>query len=144
MRYTVRRISPLSALKIGLLLGWLVALLPALALAWLAMTGVQSVAAAIGNVQTYDITVLGQTIASLDLVALLGLSATAGRVGDLAAMGWGLFGSLAFGLTLIGGAMVAVTTVAFALCYNLLAALVGGLTLELGVEGRGEREGVRA
>lgn len=131
MRYTIRRISPLSALKIGLLLGWILALLPAAVAAALAVMGLQSAAAAFGQVQTYDISVLGQSIASIDLLGLLGLADEAGRVNDLAALGWGLFGTLTLTLTLIGGAIVAVTTVIFSLFYNLLAAVAGGLTVEL-------------
>lgn len=131
MRYTIRRIAPLSALKIGLLLGWILALLPSAALAWAAIIALQGAAEAFAQVQTYDISVLGQSIASIDLLALLGLADEAGRVNDLAALGWGLFGTLTLALTILGGAMVAVTAVIFSLCYNLLAAVAGGLTVEL-------------
>lgn len=131
MRYTIRRISPLSALKIGLLLGWLVALLPAAVTAALAVMGLQGVAAAFGDVQSYDISVLGQSIATIDLLSLLGLADEAGRVSELADLGWGLFGTITLALTLAGGAIVAVTTVLFSLFYNLLAAIAGGLTVEL-------------
>lgn len=131
MRYTIRRISLRSTLKVGLLLGWVLALLPALALAAAAMLGLQSVAELFGGVQSYDISVLGQNIATLDLLELLGLADEASRVTDLADLGWGLFGTLAFALTLVGGAIVAASALLFSLCYNLLAALFGGLTVDL-------------
>jgi len=131
MRYTIKRITLGSALKVGLLLGWLVALLPAMGLAALAVLSLQGVSNAFGQVQTYDINVLGQSVASIDLLGLLGLSDEASRVGDLAALGWGLFGTLTLALTLLGGLMVALTTLLVSLCYNLLAAVVGGLTVEL-------------
>jgi hypothetical protein len=131
MRYTIRRISVRSALKIGLLLGWLLALLPALGLAALAVLGLRGASDAFAQVSTYDISVLGQQVASIDLLGLLGLADEAARVDDLAALGWGLFGALALALTLAGGAMVAVTAVLFALFYNLLAAVAGGLAVEL-------------
>ncbi len=131
MRYTIKRITLRSALKVGLLLGWLVALLPAMGLAALAVLSLQGVSNAFGQVQTYDINVLGQSVASIDLLSLLGLSDEASRVGDLAALGWGLFGTLTLALTLLGGLMVAVTTLLVSLCYNLLAAVTGGLTVEL-------------
>lgn len=131
MRYTIRSISPLSALKIGLLLGWVLALLPAAVAAAAALAGLEGAARALSQVQTYDITVLGQNIASIDVLGLLGLADEAGRVNDLAAMGWGLFAAITFALTLLGGAMVAVTAVFFSLGYNLLAAVAGGLTVEL-------------
>jgi hypothetical protein len=131
MRYTIKRITLGSALKVGLLLGWLVALLPAMGLAALAVLSLQGVSNAFGQVQTYEINVLGQSVASIDLLGLLGLSDEASRVGDLAALGWGLFGTLTLALTLLGGLMVALTTLLVSLCYNLLAAVVGGLTVEL-------------
>jgi hypothetical protein len=131
MRYTIRRISLLSALKMSLLLGWLVALLPALGLAALIMLGVQRAAAATEQVQTYEIELLGQPIASIDLLALLGLDDESSRLGDLAAQGWGLAASLALPFTLVGWALVVATALLFCLGYNLLAAVAGGLTVEL-------------
>jgi uncharacterized membrane protein SpoIIM required for sporulation len=131
MRYTVRRISLRSALKLGLLLGWVVTLLPALALAALAVLGLRAADDAFGQVQTYEISLLGQSIASIDVLALLGLNDQAARVADLAAQGWGLFAALALFLALLGGAMVAVTAVLFSLCYNLLAGAIGGVVVEL-------------
>lgn len=131
MRYTIKRISLRSALKIGLLLGWVVALLPALGLAALVVTGVQRVAAATEQVQTYEIEVLGQPIATIDLLGLLGLDDESSRLGELAAQGWGLFGGLALLFTLVGGAVAAATALLFSLGYNLLAAVAGGLAVEL-------------
>lgn len=131
MRYTIRRVSLLSALKIGLLLGWVVALLPALACAAAAVALLRGAAAAFGEVQAYEITLLGQNVARIDLLPLLGLADEAARVSDLAAQGWGLFGLIALVLTLLGGAGVATTTVLFSLAYNLLATAVGGLAVEL-------------
>jgi Transmembrane domain of unknown function (DUF3566) len=131
VRYAIRRVSPWSALKFGLLLGWLAALLPAAGIAALAVVALQGASNAFGQVQTYEINVLGQSVASIDLLELLGLADEAGRVGDLAALGWGLFGSLTLVLTLIGGAMAAITALLLTLCYNLLAGLTGGITVEL-------------
>src|SRR3569832_1968567 len=74
MRYTVRRISLGSAAKVGLALGWLVALCPALCLAGVAIQVLRRVSAALGQIRSFDIGVLGQTIATIDLVSLLGLS----------------------------------------------------------------------
>lgn len=141
MRYTIRRISIRSALKIGLLLGWLLALLPALAIAWLAMIALQGASGLLSQVQTYEISVLGQSIATLDFLELLGLADLAGRIDGLAALGWGLFATLTAGLTVLGGAMVAITAVLFSLGYNLLAALAAGLIVELEPRSSGERSG---
>ena len=131
MRYAIRRISLRSALKFGLLLGWLAALLPALGLAALVLWALQGVDAALGQVQTYEISLLGQSVATIDTLGLLGLSDEAGRVDALAGAGWGLFGSLALLFTLVGGAIAAVSSMLICLCYNFLAAWSGGIAVEL-------------
>lgn len=131
MRYAIRRISLRSALKFGLLLGWLAALLPALGLAALVLWALQGVSTALGQVETYEISVLGQLIATIDTLALLGLADEAGRVDELAGAGWGLFASLTLLFTLVGGAIVALSSLLVCFCYNLLASLTGGLAVEL-------------
>ena len=45
MRYTIKRIGLGSALRVGLALGWLIALFPSLALAWLALAALLGLAA---------------------------------------------------------------------------------------------------
>ncbi|KPV53743.1 hypothetical protein SE17_07835 [Kouleothrix aurantiaca] len=67
MRYMIRRISVTSALRNALLLGWLVALLPALCLAGVAVQALRRVSAALGQIQAFNIEVLGQRIATIDL-----------------------------------------------------------------------------
>jgi hypothetical protein len=131
MSYTVRRISLLSALRVGLLLGWLVALLPAAGLAGLFVLAVQQASAAFGQVNPYELSFLGQTVASLDPLALLGLTDTASNLNSMAEQAGALFGTLTVGLTVVGGLGVALTTLLFCLCYNLIAAIGGGLRVEL-------------
>lgn len=131
MTYTLRRISLRSALRVGLLLGWLVALLPAAGAAALCVLAVQQASAAFGQMAPYELSFLGQTVASLDPLALLGLADTAQGVGALADRSGALFGALTVGLTLVGGLGVTLTVLLACLCYNLIAALGGGLRLEL-------------
>ena len=73
MRYSIRRIGLGSALRMSLLLGWVVALCPALCMAGLAMQLLRTLSRALAQVQTLDITVLGQNIATVDPLALLQL-----------------------------------------------------------------------
>jgi hypothetical protein len=131
MSYTVDRISLSSALRVGLLLGWLLALLPAVGAAGLGVAVVQQLNAAFGQMAPYELSMLGQTVASLDPLAWLGLADTAAGVSGLAEQTGLLFWSLTAGLTLVGGLGVALTAVIFSLCYNLLAAIGGGLRVEL-------------
>lgn len=132
MMYTLRRISLRSALRVGLLLGWLVALLPAAGAAALCVLAVQQASAAFGQMAPYELSFLGQTVASLDPVALLGLADTAAGLGALADQSGALFAALTVGLTVLGGLGVALTVVLVCLCYNMIAAFGGGLRLELG------------
>lgn len=131
MVYRVRRIGLGSALRVGLLLGWLVALLPAAGAAALCVAAVQQVSTVFGQVAPYEISFLGQPVASLDFLELLGLSNTAANVSDLAGRGSGLFWTLALGLTLVGGLGAALTLVLVCLVYNLIAGVGGGLKVEL-------------
>ncbi len=131
MMYTVRRISLRSALRVGLVLGWLVALLPAAGLAGLGVLAIQQANNALGQMSPYELSFLGQTVARLDPLALLGLTDTAASLQRAAERPWALFGLLAAGLTVVGGLGVALTTVLFSLCYNLIAAIGGGLRVEL-------------
>lgn len=130
MIYRLNRIALLSALRLGLLLGWLVALLPAAAVSWLTVAALQQVDAAFGRMAPYELSILGQPVASIDPLAWLGLADTAASVGSLAGQ-TGLFWTLTLGLTVAGGLGVALTAVLVCLCYNLLAALGGGLRVEL-------------
>lgn len=131
MAYTINRISLLSALRVGLLLGWLVALLPSLAAAGLAVAVVQQLNAAFAQMAPYELSLLGQTVASIDPLAWLGLADAASSVGGLADQGGALFWMLTAGLTVVGGLGVALTAVLTCLCYNLVAGLGGGLRVEL-------------
>jgi hypothetical protein len=129
--YSIRRISLGSALKVGLFLGWLVALFPALALAWLALAALRRVDAALGQITPYDINLLGQTIARFDLLSAFGLTSLVQTIDRLAGNELLTFLTIVGVLTLAGAALVMVTLLAFCLCYNLLAAVFGGLKLEL-------------
>lgn len=139
MSYTIDRISLRSALRVGLLLGWLVALLPAAAAAGLGVAALQQLDAAFGRMAPYELSLLGQTVATLDPLAWLGLADTAADVGSLTDRTGPLFWGLTLVLTLAGGLGVALTAVVVSLCYNLLAAVGGGLRVDLRPHAPGPR-----
>jgi len=116
---------------VGLALGWLVALFPSLVLSWLALIALRSLSAALGRIAPYELSLLGQPVARLDPLQLLGLDRLARNVAALAGNGLLTFVLLAALLTLAGAALVVVTLLAFCLCYNLLARLSGGIRLDL-------------
>jgi len=131
MRYSIRRIGLGSALRMSLLLGWAVALCPALCLAGLAVQLLRTLSRALAQVQTLDITVLGQNIATVDPLALLQLRSAADTVNRLTAGLLGTFLLLTLVLLLVGGVMLVSVGLLVSLAYNLLAPLAGGLEVEL-------------
>ena len=131
MRYSIRRIGLGSALRMSLLLGWSVALCPALCLAGLAVQLLRTLSRALAQVQTLDITVLGQNIATVDPLALLQLRSAADAVNRLTAGLLGTFLLLTLALLLVGGVMFVAVGLLASLVYNLLAPLAGGLEVEL-------------
>jgi hypothetical protein len=131
MIYTIRRISLGSALRVGLALGWLIALFPSLVLAWLALVALRQVNTALSQVTPYELNLLGQTVARFDLFAALGLTGLVQAVARLAGNGPVTFLTIAAVLTVAGAAIILVTVLMFCLCYNALAAIFGGLKLEL-------------
>lgn len=131
MIYVIRRISLRSALRVGLLLGWLVALLPAAGAAGLCVLMIQQAATIFGQMAPYELSFMGQTVASLDPLALLGLADTAAGLDTLAGQAGGLFAALTLGLTVAGGLAVALIVVLGCLCYNLIASVGGGLRVDL-------------
>jgi hypothetical protein len=131
MRYSIRRIGIGSTLRVSLMLGWLVALCPAICLAGLAVQLLRSIRRALAQVEPFDINVLGQTVATIDPIGLLKLSGAAEAVGRLTASLPITFGALALLLTIVGAAVFLVVGLLFALGYNLLAPATGGLEVEL-------------
>lgn len=134
-RFRVRRVTWLSAVKVGLALGWLLAVSPAMFVAWLATRILGSVAGAVERIQSYEISVFGRTVASIDPIALFGQTDTANTVLALDQNGGLLFLLLTLLLTFLGGLLVVAGVLLFVAGYNLLAKAVGGFELELEPQG---------
>ena len=124
MRYTIRRIAPWSALRVGCAVGWLVALCPALCLTVVAIQALQ-------GIQPLDISVLGQPIARIDFLEILRLNGAAQTVSRLAGGLPLTFLLLLLLLTLVGAAMLAGALLLFSGGYNVLASVGGGLEVDL-------------
>jgi hypothetical protein len=131
MRYKIRRITTGSALRVGLMLGWLVVLCPALCLAGVAVQVLGRVGQALGRVEPIDLSVFGQEIARIDVLEILRLSDAAQTVARLTENQPLTFAMLALLLTLLGAAVFVVVAVLFSIGYNLLATVGGGLEVEL-------------
>ncbi len=130
MRYAVRRVSPLSALLYGLLLGLVAWLLPGALLGWLAR-------AAVGQLQTW-LAALNFVLpipltegVRIDLVPLLQLSDTQAQLGALAGRGASLVVVVALATAAAGMLLTGVTAMLSAIVYNLLARGFGGVEVTL-------------
>src|SRR5687768_16103675 len=113
MRYSIRRIGIGSTLRASLLLGWLVALCPAACVAALAIQVLRGVGGALAQIETLDITVLGQKIATIDPLTLLKLRGAAETVGQLTDRLPVTFGLITLLLTLAGAAVFLVAGLLF-------------------------------
>jgi hypothetical protein len=131
VRYTIRRIAPWSALRVGCAVGWLAALCPALCLTVLAIQALQRINQAFQRIEPLDISVLGQPIARIDFLEILRLSGSAQMVARLAGNLQITFLVLLLLLTLVGAGILAGALLLFSGGYNLLASLGGGVEVEL-------------
>lgn len=131
MRYRIRRIAPGSALRVGCALGWLVTLCPALCLAAVAVQALRRVDQTLSGIAPFDISVLGQRLARIDLLELLGLSDAARTVAQLTQRQPLTFAALALLFVAVGAAALVVAALLFSLGYNVLARAGGGLEVEL-------------
>lgn len=131
MHYRICHINYGSAIKTSLLIGWLVSLLPALCLAGIGVRALQQVNGAVSQIQPYEITVLGQRLARFDPLQELQLADAAHTIQQLTANPTATFLRWTLILTLIGAALVLAATLLFCLGYNIIAALGGGLAVEI-------------
>ena len=135
MRYKIKKISLASALRIGCLLGWLVALVPAVAFAGASAYTLGRIARLFASVRPITLTILGQEVLRLDLLASLGLQGTAYTVSQLAADLPVVFILSFLFLLFVGSLLVAFTFFLVSAGYNLLARVGGGLEVDLLREG---------
>jgi hypothetical protein len=137
MRYRVRRIAPGSLSKFGCVLGALVSLLPSLLLAGCGLLLVGGLHHLLASWQRVEIHLLGQSI-PVDVVSLLDLESALQTVTILDGLSWSVaLATVALGCAVGGLVFLLVGNLAGWL-YNLVAALSGGLEVEL-EEGRAQR-----
>jgi hypothetical protein len=131
MSYTIRKVSVGSALRLGITLGWIVALGPALGLAGLAVIAIQRLNQALLQLTPFSFGFLGQELARIDMLELLKLQDAAQVVGQAATHMPATFLGLAALLALVGTIGVIFATLLFVLAYNLIGRLGWGLSVDL-------------
>lgn len=130
MRYAVRRVSPLSALLYGLLLGLAGWLLPGVALGILARAAVAQLLVWLASLRFVLPIPLTEGVA-IDLVPVLQLTDTQTRLNALAGRGAGLVLVVALATAAAGMLLTGLTALLGALVYNLLARGFGGVEVSL-------------
>ncbi len=129
-RYAIRRVGLSSALKFGLALGLLATCLPACLCALLAVQAVGLLRGLLEGLAQAKLSLLGQNI-PLNLVELLRLNALLESLRSLDALGWLLALSLAMILSLGATLFAAFTVWLIGLGYNALAAVSGGIVVDV-------------
>lgn len=131
-RYTVRKINLFPLAKFGCLLGGVAMLLPGLLCA---LTGTQVVALLrtfLAKTQTAELDPLGLGVpVQLDFIHLLNLEAAQALITRLDDQRWVVALLIVLLMILGGGLLVGLTIMLVGWGYNLLAALTGGLEVEL-------------
>ena len=131
MRYSVRRIGLSSAARSGCLLGSLFALLPALALAGVAVTVLGGVHDALHQVEPITLNVLGQELLRVDLLDALRLQSIAHTLDTWLTSPPLLFAGLSLAILLVSGLFFALSGAVLGAAYNALAGAGLGVSLEL-------------
>lgn len=142
MRFTVRRIDLGSVARLGCLIGWLVALIPALCSAWLAVAVLQRVYEAFLQVKPFDVNLLGRDVLRIDFLDALRLTPVKATIQPWVENPVQTLAALTLVLMLAGGVLWMLTWLLAGGMYNLIAALGGGITVDL-VERREVRSGGR-
>ena len=130
-RYQVRRIAWASALKVGLALGWALVIVPAMVAGWLANVVIDRAFGAVSQIQTTDINILGQSLGTIDPIALAGQTENVQALSALSASGFMVFVLVTLVVTVLGTLVVLLGVLLFVGLYNLLARAVGGFEVDL-------------
>ena len=131
MQYTIRRIDLPSAVRVGCIVGWLVAFLPAVCLAGLGVFIVQGVNQAFEQVKPLTLSILGQEVLRIDLLNVLQLQPLAQAIHPWAQNSMFTFVVLTGLALLLGSILWMLTGLMVCVIYNLIARLGWGLGMDL-------------
>ena len=131
MKLAIRRVGLGSLAKFGCLLGVVAAFLPSMLCGLLVLGLARLVGRWLEGWQDMAITLLGQEIASIDLVHLLDLEQVLQSVQVLTSASAPVLFLLVLALALSSGILMAIIIALLGVAYNLIAAATGGLVMEV-------------
>jgi len=138
MKVAIRRIDLGSLGRMGCLLGVIAAFLPSVLCGLLGLGGVGLLRHWLEGWQEVTVSLLGQELAHLDFVQLLGLGRLLELLQMLGTASAGVLFLTVLALALASGAFLAVTVALVGLAYNLLASATGGIVVEMTAVGKPE------
>lgn len=131
MKAAIRRVDLASLGKFGCLLGAVAALLPSLLCGLLGLGLASTLRRWLEGWEEITISVLGNEIASLDLVSILGLEQVMEVLKVAGTASAPVLFLAVLTLAVISGTLLAIIIALVGLVYNLLAAATGGLVVEM-------------
>ncbi len=130
-RYSVRKINLFPLAKFGCVLGGLAMLLPGLICAILSMQMIGILRDFFDRWQATELELLGGFGTEFDFIQIMGLEAMQTLLVQLDNQGLALAALIVLGSVLGGGLLIALIIMLVGWGYNLLAAMTGGLEVEL-------------
>jgi len=131
MKVTIDRLNLASLGRMGCLLGVVVAFLPSLLCGLLGFALAALTGGWLESWQDLTISLLGQEIARFDLVQFFGLGGVLEFVQTVTAASAPLMLLAILGMALVAGIVLAAIIMLAGLTYNLLAATMGGVVVEM-------------
>jgi len=131
MKVAIHRVDLASLGKFGCLLGAVAALLPSLLCGLLSLGLASTAHRWLEGWEEISISLLGKEIASLDLVAILGLEQVMEVLEVVRTASAPVLLLAVLALALVSGTVLAVIIALVGVVYNLLAAATGGLVVEM-------------
>lgn len=129
-RYNVRKINLFPLAKFGCVLGGLAMFLPGVICAVIGMQVIVILRGFFDQWQSTELELLGLGV-EFDFIQIMGLEATQSLLMQLDDQGLTLAALIVLGAVLGGGLLIAIIIMLVGWGYNLLAAMTGGLEVEL-------------
>jgi len=131
MKVAIQRVGLASLGKMGCVLGAVAAFLPSLVCGLAGIAVAELALRWLKSWQEWSLSLLGQELARVNLIELLGLTRVLDLLQTLTAVsGWTLLLAIVL-VALVTGLVLAVIIVLVGLVYNLVAAGTGGLVVEM-------------